>query len=289
MTKMTLRPELLDRLACPQCGRFPLEASTGRLVCPSCGACPPVHDGIPLFTPPPGELVPSERIARGPELGTPWRQANWRFLQQEVARLAPEAVLLDVGAGRGDFAEAFQGRAAIALDVYPYPEVDLVCDLTQANPFRPASFEAAVVMNVLEHVYDTHALLDALARLLKPGGALILAIPFMVKIHQAPVDFVRFTHFALERLGQDHGLVVERLEGYYDPIFFLGEGIGNLKWSVLPGIQSAARYPARLLLACIELLARGLGSLLGKGQSRPPAAMKSLAPTGYQIIYRKPD
>jgi SAM-dependent methyltransferase len=204
-----------------------------------------------------------------------------------VAKLDPGAVVLDVGAGRGDFAAVFQARTAIALDIYPYPEVDLVCDLTQVNPFRPASFEAAVVMNVLEHVYNTHALLDALADLLKPGGMLIVAIPFMVKIHQAPVDFVRFTHFALERLGQDHGLAVERLEGYYDPVFFLGEGIGNLKWSVLPGIKGAARYPARLLLACIELLARSLGSLLGKGQSCPPAAMKSLAPTGYQIVYRK--
>lgn len=287
MASHPIKPDLLDRLACPQCERQSLEETEARLFCPVCGFSAIIQAGVPLITPPPPGLVPSEKIPRGPGLGTPWRQANWRFLQEQAARLEREAVILDVGAGRGDFADLWAGRRVIALDVYPYPEIDLVCDLTLANPFRPGSFDAVALMNVLEHVYDGHALLGALARLLKPGGVLIVAIPFLVKIHQAPVDFVRYTHFALERLGREHGLTVETLEGYYDPVFFLGEALGNLRWSVLPGLPRRRRLPARLALAGIQGFSSLLDRLVGKGQARPPAQARSLAPTGYQVVYRR--
>lgn len=282
-----IKPELLDRLACPECGSYPLKITAGQLRCPAGGHCYPLEKGIPVFSPPPPGLVPSEKIPRGPQIGTPWRQANWRFLSEQVDRLASDAVLLDVGAGRGDFADVLSQRTTIALDVFPYPEVDLVCDLTEANPFQAVSFDGVVLMNVLEHVYDSHALLEAINRLLKPGGVLLVAVPFMVKIHQAPVDFARYTHFALERLGYDHGLAVEALEGYFDPIFFLGEGLGNLRWAVLPEIKGIKRYPARLLIAGIQALSGSLSAILGKGSALSPERARSFAPTGYQVVYRK--
>jgi SAM-dependent methyltransferase len=247
----------------------------------------PLQDGVPVFTPTPEGLQPSEKLARGPEIGTPWRRANWRFLAAQTARLEAGAMILDVGAGRGDFANLFEGRNYLALDVYPYPEVDIACDLTQSNPFREASFDAILLMNVLEHVYDTHALLSSLAAMLKPGGALICAIPFLVKMHQEPVDYVRFTHYALERLGAQHGLNVEILEGFYDPISLLGEGTGNLKWAVLPEVRGPRHYAGRLLLAGIEVMSSALGRLTGPGGVKPPKAARSHAPTGYHVVYRR--
>jgi SAM-dependent methyltransferase len=240
-----------------------------------------------MFTPSPNGIQPSDKLERGPHVGTPWRQANWRFLDKQISLLSREDLILDVGAGRGDFVDLFQDRKYLALDVYPYPEVDIVCDLTLTNPFRDASFDAIVLMNVLEHVYDTHALLFTLAKMLKAQGTLILAIPFMVKMHQVPLDFTRYTHFALERLGKDHGLEIEILEGFYDPVFFLGEGIGNLKWSVLPAIRGARHYVGRAMLGSIQILANALRMVTGPGQAQPPNQIRSLAPTGYQIVYRK--
>jgi SAM-dependent methyltransferase/uncharacterized protein YbaR (Trm112 family) len=283
-----MKPDLLPNLQCLACGgELSFEADGACLACRRCGQAVPTHAGIPMFTPPPGELVPSEKLVRGPDVGTPWRQANWRFLEGQISQLGPEALILDAGAGRGDFAALFEGRHCLALDVYPYPEVDLVCDLTQAEPLRAERFDAIALMNVMEHVYDTHALLAALSRLLKPQGLLIVAIPFLVKIHQAPVDFVRYTHFALQRLGEQHRLETSLLEGYYDPVFFLGEGIGNLKWSILPAMRGSRRYLARGLLAGIQFLASALHGALGQGRSLPPASVKSMAPTGYHVVYRR--
>jgi len=136
-------------------------------------------------------------------------------------------------------------------------------------------------------------LMQTLADLLKPGGHLIVAIPFMVKLHQAPVDFVRFTHFALQKLAVDHRLQVEFLEGYYDPLFFLGEGIGNIRNAALPDLLSsqslskADRLAARLYLKGIQIFANQLGRLLGPGKPVDPAKTRSMAPTGYHILYRK--
>jgi uncharacterized protein YbaR (Trm112 family) len=281
-----MKPELLPLLVCPNC-RGELIENPASLVCASCSRSYPLQAGIPLFSQPPENLQPSAKIERGPHIGTPWRQANWRFLQEQTQCLDPHALLLDVGAGRGDFADLFDGQRTIALDIYPYPEVDLVCDLTRGVPLKAESFDAVFLMNVLEHVFDTHAMLAALERLLKPGGALVIAIPFLVKIHQAPVDFVRYTHYALERLADDHGLQLEKLEGFYDPLSVLGEGLGNLKNSVLPGLQGSRHYLARLELAVLEWLSVRLGTTLGRGHVSSPEKARSQAPTGYHLVYRK--
>jgi SAM-dependent methyltransferase len=281
-----MKPALLSLLVCPNCGSELIERSMN-LECVSCSRSYPLQAGIPLFSQPPEYLQPSTKIERGPHIGTPWRQANWRFLQERILSLDSQAQLLDVGAGRGDFADLFDGHRTIALDIYPYPEVDLVCDLTKVVPLKAESFDAVFLMNVLEHVYDTHAMLAALQRLLKPGGVLVVAIPFMVKIHQAPVDFVRYTHYALARLADENGMQLEKLEGFYDPLSVLGEGLGNLKHSVLPGLQGSQHYLARLELAGLEWLSSLLGTTLGKGQVSLPEKARSQAPTGYHIVYRK--
>jgi SAM-dependent methyltransferase len=312
-----MKPDMLAVLRCPVCsGQFVEQID--HLACLTCGQVTPLSKralfirndteqpecdtpgikdaigtrqvfgaGIPLFTIPPEGMIASKKQARGPEIGTPWRQANWRFLESQLGRLPGDALILDVGAGRGDFAEGLADRRCLALDVYPYPEVDIVCDLTQVNPFRPGSFEAILLLNVLEHVYDSHTLMATLTDLLKPGGVIIIAIPFMVKIHQAPVDFVRYTHFTLERLGESHGLQVDSLEGFYDPVFFLGEGIGNIRNATLPGLQAGKRYLARALLACIQWSANLIRRLTGPGRLETPSTARSMAPTGYHLVYRK--
>ena len=284
-----INTELTSILQCNRCAG-PLESTPeSRLKCRFCQHTIEVRDGIPLFTLAPANIQPSPKLQRGPEVGTPWRKANWRFLQAEIARQQPEAWILDVGAGRGDFADLFGERTNyIALDIYPYPEVDLVCDLSLTNPFQPGTFDAILLMNVLEHVYDGRALVSTLGDLLKPGGRLIIAIPFMVKMHQVPVDFARYTHYALQRLGAECGLQISHLEGYYDPLFFLAEGLGNLRHGILPAQRGWRHYTGRALLGSMDLLARLLGRTLGPGKLSTPDEQRSLAPTGYHIVYSRP-
>ena len=138
------KPYLLECLECLNCGGDLLFSD--ELEQYTCKSCPQViksENRVPLFTQPPIGMVPSERTERGVDIGTPWRKANWRFLEDQVVKLDSQAIILDVGAGRGDFSAAFVGRPYLALDVYPYPEVDIVCDLTQVNPFRRDTIECS--------------------------------------------------------------------------------------------------------------------------------------------------
>jgi len=66
--------------------------------------------------------------------------------------------------------------------------IDLVCDITSV-PEKDASFDVILCSEVLEHVPDPTKALDEFARLLKPGGKLILTVPFASLVHFAPYHF----------------------------------------------------------------------------------------------------
>jgi SAM-dependent methyltransferase len=285
-----IREKLISIIECPNCrGELDSTFSSEEIFCRDCGYRARLIEGKPMFTDVPQTIRETEYRERGPGMGTPWRQANWLFLEREIERLAPDALVLDVGAGRGDFSQLVGQRPSIALDIYPYPEVDLVCDLTKLNPFREKTFDAVVLMNVLEHVFDTRGFLDQLSRILKPGGKLFVAIPFLLKEHQAPFDFVRYTQFALREWGAQVGLLVETLEGYYDPMFLIEQGTNNLKHSVFPQLPRLRNYAARLCLFGVNFFIAGISTFVGKGNARSPEQEVNPAPIGYHLVYLKPD
>lgn len=290
MLQNGLFSRLLNTLVCPDCGGNLYYDSDGQqYMCRSCGQAVLARDGKPLFIEVAQDVYVFEKRARGPNLGTPWRRANWSFLQSEVDKLPLDALILDVGTGRGDFSAIFEGRDFLALDIYPYPEVDVVADLTLFSPFKPDSFDMVVLMNVVEHVYDTGALLKEVEALLKPGGVLVIAVPFLLKVHQAPYDFVRYTEFALRRWVKYSGLAVTLLEGYYDPVFMLGEGLGNLRYGVMPRLSRSKRYLVGGLVETIRFLGRMIEKLVGMGYTRKPAEEISPAPVGYHLVCKKPE
>ena len=188
-----MNKEFSQLLVCPHCQKEFKSISDNKLQCSGCGFEVGLLDGIPIFTDVPATIEPWEKVERGPEKGTAWRKSNWRFLNQEVKALPHEALILDVGAGHGDFADIFEGRSYFSLDIVPYAEVDLVCDLNLSIPFKAGTFDVVVLMNVLEHVYENRGLVKNIAKIIKPGGKLILTIPFLLKVHQAPFDFSRYT------------------------------------------------------------------------------------------------
>ncbi len=278
--------ELIKRLACPRCGKTLHPVSSTHLVCSGCGKKIPVEKGKPVFTTVPPGMLAAPKLDRGPQEGSAWRQANWHFLEKTVASLPANAVILDFGAGHGDFSEVLRKRKVIALDVYPYEEVDIVCDLQRAIPFKRASFDAIVLMNVLEHIQQPENLIKTLATLLCPDGILIVAVPFLLKLHQLPYDFLRYSHHQLENIGRKAGLEVVSIDGYYDPILLMKESVINIHSYSLPRKSFLSRKAARVLLEGLTWLFSGLKRLLGPGYLGDPAVEKSPYPIGYHVVYR---
>jgi O-antigen biosynthesis protein len=96
--------------------------------------------------------------------------------------------VLDVGCSTGYLAERLQQRGAdvVGLDMDERAvelagrfcsEVHVGDVETMELPFEPASFDAIVCGDLIEHVRDPQALLARLRQFLSPGGRLVLSTP----------------------------------------------------------------------------------------------------------------
>lgn len=96
--------------------------------------------------------------------------------------------------------------AAVNVDLFPFEEVDLVADLG-ALPFRDGAFAAVTCDQVLEHVPSPHIVALELMRVVRPGGLIHIASPFLLPWHPSPLDYNRWTVEGLTALFPSCALV----------------------------------------------------------------------------------
>jgi SAM-dependent methyltransferase len=133
-----------------------------------------------------------------------------------AAALEPGARVLDAGAGELQYAPLFERHRYVAIDLgvgdtgWAYDRLDAVARLEQL-PFSDASFDACLNIVTLEHVTDPARVLREIARVLRPGGVLLLVTPLEWEEHQAPHDYYRYTRYGIEHLLTAAGLRVREL------------------------------------------------------------------------------
>jgi SAM-dependent methyltransferase len=161
--------------------------------------------------------------------GESWRSASGLVLR--IHRRYLDAALaaygrgraLDLGCGARPYADLLAGRVRACLGLEPDrrryrqtpPEVwGSGLDL----PFAAASFDTVLAAQVLEHLPEPARACGEIARVLAPGGHLVLTAPLMWGVHEEPGDYYRFTTFGLAHLAGQAGLeVVEvrAMAGYW--------------------------------------------------------------------------
>jgi SAM-dependent methyltransferase len=118
--------------------------------------------------------------------------------------------VLDVGAGSCPYRPLFAHCRYERHDCEPlqgngHSVIDHVSDIT-AIPVGDRTFDVALCTEVLEHVPDPVAAVKELARILRPGGRLILTAPLASGLHQSPTHFFGgFTPFWYRRYLGDAG------------------------------------------------------------------------------------
>ena len=91
-------------------------------------------------------------------------------------------------------------------------EIDIVSNITNI-PVEDASFDAILCSEVFEHLPDPLLALDEFARLLKPGGKLIITTPFASFVHFAPYFYATgFSSYWYEHHLSKKGFKVDKLE-----------------------------------------------------------------------------
>lgn len=108
---------------------------------------------------------------------------------------------LDVGAGTGKYASLIRETATeyLATDVTQGPKIDVVAS-AEKLPFPDASFDTVVCTQVMEHLPHPWIAATEMARVLRPGGHVIVTAPFMQGSHADPSDFFRYTPAGLAAL-----------------------------------------------------------------------------------------
>ncbi len=128
-----------------------------------------------------------------------------------AARSYMKGRLLDVGCGKRPYALIYNRLVEqsvgteVPFSLHGVHAADLLCFAEQL-PFADSTFDTILCTEVLEHTQSPFQVMHELARLLVPGGHLILSVPFIYPIHEAPFDHWRFTAHGLVRMCEDVGL-----------------------------------------------------------------------------------
>ena len=61
---------------------------------------------------------------------------------------------------------------------------------------------------MLEHVFDPDDFLKEINRVMKPGGKLLITVPFVWDEHEQPYDYARYSSFGLEYLLKKIGFEI---------------------------------------------------------------------------------
>ncbi len=109
-----------------------------------------------------------------------------RWVDEALLKVPKTAAILDVGAGEGALVERYRERGwnVVGVDsAYESAHVKRADLLTL--PFDSGAFDAALCLDVLEHVdlLDQPKALAEIARILRPGGRLLVSVPNLAHLH----------------------------------------------------------------------------------------------------------
>lgn len=168
------------------------------------------------------------------------------FMNIECLDYVLKGKVADIGSGATKasyhrFFKREEGADVVATD-QQISSIDFEKDTL---PYDDAGIDALLIFNVLEHIYNYPFLLSEVKRVLKPGGRVFGAVPFLVGYHPDPYDYWRYTAEALYRIFEAAGFKNVRIK-------FLGRGPFIAGYSqmefLLPRIIKITVFPALFFL-----------------------------------------
>ena len=183
----------------------------------------------------------------------------------------PGARVLDAGAGEAGHRRYFSTQRYCGVDSgvgdasWDYSRLNAVGDLCRL-PFAEDVFDAAINIVTLEHVPEPARVVDEIARVLKPGGRLLLIAPHEWEEHQQPHDYFRYTRHGLRYLMERAAFAEIQIQPVGGFFRLLSRRLLNaLQFFPGPWIFLAALFfgPPALLVPLLDPLDRSKNFTLG--------------------------
>jgi 2-polyprenyl-3-methyl-5-hydroxy-6-metoxy-1,4-benzoquinol methylase len=183
-----------------------------------------VQAGIPIFSESTPYIANYEKIAadhlaslRRDGTNPFMPEETWQEMEESTAGLvrgysAPGQSVLDVGVGLGRLLARFPELRRHGMDIsLEYLEVARgagisVCySLVEDMPYRADLFDVVVCTDVLEHVLDLNLCVGKMLSVLKPGGVLIVRVPYREELACYAADSSAYEYVHL-RSFDEHSL-----------------------------------------------------------------------------------
>jgi len=139
-----------------------------------------------------------------------------RSLYEKIKQLAPEldGRLLDFGCGSKPYESLFTNATQyIGLDFdseghsHANENIDVIYD-GKKIPFDDEHFDSVFSSEVFEHIFNLEEIIPEIKRVMKKQGKILITCPFVWNEHEVPIDFARYTQFALRHLFEKNGFEV---------------------------------------------------------------------------------
>ena len=197
-----------------------------------------------------------------------WYRARRRILADLIARrirLPQDARILEIGCGTGHNLQMLErfGRAdGIEID----PEARAVAEQRLGRPIGDAplpelagvedgAYDLVAILDVLEHVEADREALESIARKLKPGGRILIAVPahpWMWSAHDEVNHHKRrYTRRSLRRVIGEAGLRIEMLT-WFNSLLFPLAAAARLAGRLTGNKDSDDKLPARPVNSLFE-------------------------------------
>ena len=121
--------------------------------------------------------------------------------------------ILDVGCGNKPYKGLFTYTEYIGVDIenpghdHTHEDVDVYYD-GKKLPFDAGSFDSVLTNQVFEHVFNPADFINEINRVLKPGGNLLLTVPFVWDEHEQPYDYARYSSFGIRHILENNGFEI---------------------------------------------------------------------------------
>ena len=188
--------------------------------------------------------------------------------------------LLDLGCGHIPYYEMYRSITTETMCVdwentlHKNSLLDAVVDINKPLPIESDSFDTVLLMDVLEHVARPSELIAEISRVLRPGGKLIVGVPFFYWLHEQPYDYFRYTECALTYMCESNALHVISLAPYGGIPEILADVTGKC-------VSALGKLPGWAYVSFCQII---LASRIARSLSR---RTNRLFPLGYTLVADK--
>jgi SAM-dependent methyltransferase len=126
-----------------------------------------------------------------------------RTLEYERIRgITLAGLTLDLGGGKiNSYINLFKIKGKVeSVNINPEMQPTFLADLNEKLPIPDNSYDNIISLNTLEHIYKDEFVIYEIYRILKPGGKIIIVVPFLYRVHTSPSDFHRHTAYWWDRV-----------------------------------------------------------------------------------------